>query len=36
MRHTIGIENHKSQAGLLEALAKQLEGTDRFSSSARG
>lgn len=30
MQHTIGIENHKSQAGLLEALAKQLEGTDRF------
>lgn len=30
MRHTIEIENHKSQARLLEALAKQLEGTDRF------
>ena len=30
MRHTARIENHKSQAGLLEALAKQLEGIDRF------
>lgn len=30
MQHTIEIEKHKSQAGLLEALAKQLEGTDRF------
>lgn len=30
MQHTIEIESHKSQAGLLEALAKQLEGIDRF------
>ena len=30
MRHTARIENHKGQAGLLEALAKQLEGIDRF------
>ena len=30
MQHTIEIGKHKSQAGLLEALAKQLESTDRF------
>lgn len=30
MQHTMRIGNHKSQAGLLEDLAKQLEGTDCF------
>ena len=30
MQSTGKIENHQSQAGLLEALAKELEGTDRF------
>lgn len=30
MQSTVKIENHQSQAGLLEALAKGLEGTDRF------
>lgn len=30
MQHTIEIGKHKGQAGLLEDLAKQLEGTDRF------
>lgn len=30
MQSTVKIESHQSQAGLLEALAKELEGTDRF------
>lgn len=30
MQSTTKIENYRDQAGLLEALAKEVEGTDRF------